>query len=201
MADDGGDKNMLQSMSHDLHRSRRQPLAPFFSKASIRRLDPVVQEKADMMIDRLKTSAGTGAALNLSDVYSALTLDVISHYCFGESMGQLESPQWGKAWLDLLHQGVQTNPFTRQFPWLMNRLKRAPVWLLKRIQPQLGLITGMRKTIVEKIKSIDHESVGTLAERTIFHAILDSDMPESEKTPERLAEEAFVFLAAGTEVS
>ena len=37
--------------------------------------------------------------------------------------------------------------------------------------------------------------------RTIFHALLESDLPEKEKSEERLTDEAFALIGAGTETT
>lgn len=50
---------------------------------------------------------------------------------------------------------------------------------------------------IDKIRS----SVSEIEERTIFHGLLESDWPESEKNSERLAEEAQVMLVAGTDTT
>ena len=36
---------------------------------------------------------------------------------------------------------------------------------------------------------------------TIFHSLMESDLPASEKTEERLTDEAFAFIGAGTETT
>ena len=50
---------------------------------------------------------------------------------------------------------------------------------------------------IDQIRSTDFYS----EETTIFHGLLQSDLPESEKASDRLAEEAGVLLSAGTDSS
>lgn len=50
-----------------------------------------------------------------------------------------------------------------------------------------------------KIDKIRSSTVGEEGARTIFHGLLQSDLPESEKSSARLAEESQNLLAAGTD--
>ena len=56
----------------------------------------------------------------------ALTLDVISHYAFGESFGLVEkdgfSPEWKQALLDMIEAGA----VNRHLPWLADCLMMLP---------------------------------------------------------------------------
>ena len=48
----GMDKSVFGTPGHDLHRMRRAALAPYFSMASVRRLQPVIQERVDVLLER-----------------------------------------------------------------------------------------------------------------------------------------------------
>jgi cytochrome P450 len=82
----------LGTIEHDLHRTRRAALNPFFSKQSIRRLEPIIQEALGKVLDRLSQHAKTGSPVQMNLLYSALTSDVINNYAFGPSESSLERP-------------------------------------------------------------------------------------------------------------
>ena len=48
---------------------------------------------------------------------------------------------------------------------------------------------------------LPHKELPTGSDRTIFHSLMESDLPASEKTEERLTDEAFAFIGAGTETT
>ena len=50
----GAPDSVLAAVHHDLHRMRRATLNPYFSKASVYRLEPVIQDKIDEMIDQME---------------------------------------------------------------------------------------------------------------------------------------------------
>jgi len=59
----------------------------------------------------------------------------------------------------------------------------------------------MLKMSIEKINRIKATTNFSETKPTIFYGLLQSDLPESEKTSARLAEEATVLLSAGTDSS
>jgi cytochrome P450 len=67
------DKSILGTASHDLHRNRRAALSSFFSMASTRRLQPVVEERVDMLVKRLLESKDSGKVVNLLHALSAFS--------------------------------------------------------------------------------------------------------------------------------
>ena len=90
---------------HELHRTRRGALAPFFSKASVHQLEPSVQSVVSQLILRLEAVKGSRIVIGLIDVFAALTSDIIGQYAFAFPYGFIESPefapQWHKAMMDL----------------------------------------------------------------------------------------------------
>lgn len=58
---------------HDLHRMRRAAINPFFSKASVRRLQPVIQERMDKLLERIKGFKTSGEPLTISLAYVAFS--------------------------------------------------------------------------------------------------------------------------------
>lgn len=45
---------MISTVGHEQHRVRRAALNRFFSKASVRRLQPVIEERIQKLIERLQ---------------------------------------------------------------------------------------------------------------------------------------------------
>jgi cytochrome P450 len=103
-----------------LHRHRREPVSNFFSKRNIRNLEPMLQEKVQFLMGRVRAEFERDAVLNLSDMNSALTLDVISAYSFGHGWKQLENPEYGKLMRRTLMDGSAANNWGRQFPYIFN---------------------------------------------------------------------------------
>jgi cytochrome P450 len=63
--------SMLFTVPQDLHRVRRAILNPFFSKASVYRLEPVIQDNVDKMLDRMDEFRTSRQAIPLFDMFAA----------------------------------------------------------------------------------------------------------------------------------
>jgi cytochrome P450 len=65
----------LSTIEHDLHRMRRSAIAPFFSSANVRKLEPVIQAKVGILFRRLlEFNDGKGKlVVSLSHAFSAFT--------------------------------------------------------------------------------------------------------------------------------
>lgn len=69
----GMDDSVFATHQHDLHRVRRSALAPYFSMASVRRLQPVIQEKVDVLLERLRGFRDKDEVLMASWAFAAYT--------------------------------------------------------------------------------------------------------------------------------
>ena len=63
----------IGTVGHDLHRMRHGALNPFFSKRSVRRLQPLIQERVDMLLSRIKEFGTSGEPLTISLAYVAFS--------------------------------------------------------------------------------------------------------------------------------
>lgn len=63
--------SILATNPHDLHRTRRSAMNPFFSKQSVRSLQPVIDTKIDQLIERIDDFRRTGEVLTLNHMFAA----------------------------------------------------------------------------------------------------------------------------------
>lgn len=61
------------TVEHEKHRMRRAALNPFFSMASVRRLQPMIEERIDALMDRFAGFKRSGDEMTISLAYAALT--------------------------------------------------------------------------------------------------------------------------------
>jgi hypothetical protein len=74
-------ESVFGTILHDVHRRRRNALAPFFSTSSLRQLEPLVQDKLSRLIAVLRRYQSTGEPIQLLPAFGALTCDIITEYC------------------------------------------------------------------------------------------------------------------------
>ena len=130
--------------SHELHRTRAAALAPFFSKASVYQLEPSVQSIVDQLVARLRTIQGTDSNVNMVDVFTSLTGDVISQYAFARPFGFMQSPDFAPHWHQLMMSLSETFHIFKQFEWLQPIMGSIPPSLIKRASPKMSALFGVQ---------------------------------------------------------
>ncbi|KAK8097674.1 cytochrome P450 [Apiospora kogelbergensis] len=79
---------------HDLHRKRRKPLEPFFSRAGVTNLQPMLSELARRMETRIQEFKDQHLPIRLDHVFTAFTGDAIQKLCLGEDAKFLSGPDF-----------------------------------------------------------------------------------------------------------
>ncbi|KAI1167499.1 cytochrome P450 [Nemania serpens] len=197
----GLDLCVFSTVQHELHRMRRSALNPYFSMASVMKLQPVIQERLDVMLRRMNEFKNTGEVLNMSYMLSALGNDVVMIYSFARCDYRLETPDFDPSSRDAALVGLNAIHIMKHIPWVFDVMKALPDALVQWLQPALASFLELRRTAraqIEKIIDGENEEWRGKAHPTIFHTILDSKLPQHEKSVERLTEEAQVLVMAGT---
>lgn len=137
----------FSTIGHELHRSRRGAVAPFFSKGSVQKVEPVVQAMINKLISRLETYKGTSAVINLIEMYPCLTTDIICQYAFANPYGYLDAPEFAPTWHKAVMDASEGSHFFKQFPWLESIMRKIPTSIVKKMVPNLSslfLLTDVR---------------------------------------------------------
>ncbi|OQO06915.1 hypothetical protein B0A48_07481 [Cryoendolithus antarcticus] len=197
--------------SHDHHRLRRSALNPYFSRKAIDELEYDIQQKVDKMCNRISREyASTGLQLKLGTAFTALTMDVITSYCFGKSQGCLDEADFAPNWKKLMTAAFNITPIAKHFPIVMRIRAAIPPWIIVRLVPYMSGFVEVRQDIQAQAAALIAENAGKLGTstedkgekaKTVFHGILQAAIPDEEKTVQRMADEAFVLIIAGAETT
>ncbi|RAO73216.1 uncharacterized protein BHQ10_009228 [Talaromyces amestolkiae] len=190
----------FSTWQHELHYQRRKALSPFFSLKSIREFEPVIRAKVDKLCAKLSASVDDGRVLHLNRAWMALTTDVITEYAFAKSYDQLDSPDFQETLHDALVAIYTTGQFALHFSIVFPILDTLPDWLVSKMEPRLLPVIGLSKDLgrkVEEIRTGFNNLHQDTKHATIFHELLNSDLPEEETTNKRLGDEAQLIVAAG----
>lgn len=189
--------------NHDLHKKRREALNPFFSKKSVIGLGPMIADKVQELSARLEECMKQQTPVNLSDLYFAFAMDVVSQYSFGTNedlLGNLIRTSVLRHNLTRLLLGVKVRA---HFPWILEITKRLP-YLVSQFFIPPGVIDMIRfsKNIRREIQQVldDQDSGSTYRKHSIFYELRDNPtLPPSEKSLSRLEQEGTLLVMAGTE--
>ena len=90
----------MGTVDHDLHRTRRGALNPFFAKRSVIETLPFVQDIIERLSDRFDAASKRAEPMNLKYGYAALTLDVMTEYCFSKDPNNVMKSDYGRKFFD-----------------------------------------------------------------------------------------------------
>lgn len=179
---------------HELHRRRKNAVSRFFSRAHMLQLEPEIHAMAQKMCDKILMCAGKGP-VEMIHVFGCFAADTISQYAYGMPFGFLDQ----EGWLPNLKPGLEAISRTvyllRFIPVLRYSVAIAP-YLGKFMGANIArLMKDMHETIPDLIVKAKKEP----AKGRVFTELLESSLPEEEKTVYRLSGEGFSLIAAGTE--
>jgi cytochrome P450 len=103
-----------------------------------------------------------------------------------------------------MHEGTAAAHFNRQIFWPFALLLSLPDWLGTTIAPGLSLYIAFIRDCERQIKAIiDGSNTGDekTSHLTIFHELLQGNLPPQEKTISRLVQEGQIIVSAGTETT
>uniref|UniRef100_A0A8H7N2W1 Cytochrome P450 n=1 Tax=Bionectria ochroleuca TaxID=29856 RepID=A0A8H7N2W1_BIOOC len=197
----GLDDSLFSTMDHDIHRKRRAALLPYFSPTYARRLQPIFQERLNVMLERLVSFKDTDVAVNANCMFAAFSRDIMENLAFGQCTHRLEHPSFDPSERDASLSGAQSFHIMKRVPWLNDIMMSLPETLARRVSPSLGSYMRQkhetRKLVAQLSTTSDDEWNGK--EMPIFRGVLNSPkLPPQEKTVERVSQDAQMLLMAGT---
>jgi hypothetical protein len=136
----GSPGSVASTVDFAVHRARRAPLTPFFSKRGITALESTIKDKVDRLCAGVeKQYLRSGDVLTLAVPFVALTLDVISDYCFGQSWRCLDAPDFSPQWKACMSDAFEGTPIIKAFPFFPKLIGMIPRGLLMSIMPAFAL--------------------------------------------------------------
>ncbi len=141
---------------HDLHRTRRGALAPFFSKASVYQLEPSVQAIVTKLGSRLETIQGSGTVVNLIDVFTSLTADIICQYAFASPYGFMDRPDFAPHWHKAVMDASETSHLFKQFGWVEPMMRKLPPRIVMAMNPLLGALFNLSEVRQPMMDRLPH---------------------------------------------
>ncbi|KAI0485341.1 putative P450 monooxygenase [Xylariaceae sp. FL0804] len=196
----GSPGTLFSTTDHDQHRVRRVPLDPWFSKKAARGLEPMLYETIDRMIETVERSRAEGSVLRLTYLLSGFATDVVTKIMFGTSFGFGQDVDAAEEWALLLMNGMAMSALMKQYPSIARLRREMPPWLLRWIDPRLTSIHAMYKMFDEKITGVRKAGKTWSGDNapSMIQEMVHGSLPDAEKHQDRLVDECFGVVAAGS---
>ena len=202
----GQPQSSFGAVSHDRHRMLRGSMNRYFSKAAVSKLEPMIKKNIDKLSEKFEAHAGNGAPIDLGSAYSCMTTDVVCEYCFGRSTKFLDQASFEPNLRAAILGGSTAGLAIKQWPPLYTVMDSLPSSLVGSLMPGMNAFLKFRKDMAEQTEVIAAGAGSGYEKRTetyptIFHELLNSDLPGEEKQAWRLEQEGAVIVGAGTETT
>ena len=136
--------SVFASIPHELHRKRRAALNNFFSKASVRQIEPTVRDIVVQLLNRMDICGRSGEILPLNMIFKAVTSDIITRYSFGKSTNYVTREDYNRAYFEIFE---NTYPFVHlffQFGWIAPIMSSLPIAVAVRLMPGIASLFKLR---------------------------------------------------------
>ncbi|KAI1122577.1 trichodiene oxygenase [Nemania abortiva] len=196
------------TVDHHLHRARRQPLSNVFSKAKVAARQDMIKAYVDKLCGRIYEYAGASTPFDLGAASLAFTQDVANDFIMGRNYGSLDREDLDVSMLVVLQGAGRVWRLTKHLRWYGHLLKALPFSLLSKIAGNTLKVFLLRlqeqyqdtEYLVSQANSSLKRDENT-ATRTIVNEILDSKLPPSNKTVERIYEDVSTICNAAFETT
>ncbi|KAI0114057.1 cytochrome P450 [Nemania sp. FL0031] len=194
----GTPDSIVATLSHEKHRIRRNSISAFFSAASVGRVEPIIKERLERMLERWsKLGRDGGVVLKMPMVFQAYASDVVTSYAFGGSLGFVDHEDWGEEYFSSQEKYFQLTHIFGAFPIVMSLINNIPSWVMAVFIPNLSAMSEKQEWRVNRVRQIRASPDPNAVKSTIFEGILSSNLPENEKTDARMANDAQLIVLAG----
>ncbi|KAI9708134.1 MAG: hypothetical protein M1812_008121 [Candelaria pacifica] len=199
----GHPASSANTVPHQLHKMRRGAIASYFSRGMILRLErDVIQKAVEKLCNRIEEFKTSKKTFPIGTAYRAFTTDVITDYTMGKSFNFIDRPDFYEKWFDEFLDNVRIIHTVTHYPWLPVFAKRLPLWLRGLLLPKTAQLLHFHHIVEDVVKQVKHTSNdGEKSVPSVFNEMFHADVPNEEKTVDRLTEEGILFVVAGNETT
>ncbi|RYO90662.1 hypothetical protein DL766_002869 [Monosporascus sp. MC13-8B] len=187
---------------HD-HRIKRGALSPLFSQRAVFELEGVIQDKIDHMLRKIDELSRAGRNVNFHFLFRAVTIDIVTDFCYAEPYNQLDAPDFLGRHVVALETNAMMLPIFKNIRWLGGLLAALPLWVMKLIEPEgAGNAEMLRAARSHIQRLIDDRSVLLSSKHTtVFEKLLELFPRPDAHTLRYLTQEANTLVTAGSETT
>ncbi|KAF9691723.1 hypothetical protein EKO04_010491 [Ascochyta lentis] len=193
---------------HSHHRIRRAALNPFFSKQRVLGLQDLIWTHVEKLCARFEEFRQSKKPLPTGPAFGCLTADVIIEYSVGHKQNALDDPEFAPLFTRAVKKLASMSVFTKHMPWLHAVMRGLPQHWIANLSPEYGAMLAFRTLNNRRVEEVfkRNEKGGDMGNETkghptVFHELLNSDLPPSEKSLERLSQESQLIVGAALDTT
>ncbi|TAQ83096.1 hypothetical protein B7494_g8578 [Chlorociboria aeruginascens] len=194
------------SMDHYVHRKRRAATSRFFSVDNIAKAEPIIREHVERFCTRLQQGQAAATVWEVRVQFMALKLDIFYDFAFADSLKLQQNPEDALAWDGTMEAIAICAPWVKMFPWILPIAVKLNPTMVHAVWPAVARVLKLNHRIYKQaeISAIDpkgfvDEKKGDQRPAPLFQTLLESNLPDQEKSTWRMSQEGSeMFAASGT---
>jgi cytochrome P450 len=196
---------VIWTADHNLHKGRRQPIAPYFSKVRVSNQEDMIMKHVNRLFDRLGGFATSKDSVDLGAAFTAFVRDVVNEYMIGKHYGDIDKADFDAGMVVAAQAGGllwRTTKFIRFFAPFMRAIP--PQWIVKSTSdPNMREFFRFMIMSASDTKNLMAAAVSPDDDgpHTFIHEIMQSKLPPSEKAFPRVFDEVSTTTGAGFETT
>jgi cytochrome P450 len=127
------------------HAIRRKALNPYFSRRSIGQCEPLADQLLSSIYEKFIGYKERDQVLNIGEVWTAFSGDIITEYSFGFSYEQVESDDFKDTFQDAYMAAAELGCIALQFPWITPIFNALPDNWVEPMNPSLGKLLKLQR--------------------------------------------------------
>ena len=125
-----------------------------FSRQKVLDLDSIVQDKADIVCQRMQAGIDNDEPVDLHHAFRAVSVDIISDFAFDKCYDFLDKDDIGATFFEMTR-GIGPALWAfQQFPSFQSMALKTPPWMAPYLSKPLGYVTGMQMECVRQIEGV-----------------------------------------------
>jgi hypothetical protein len=127
----------IMTASHDLHRARRAPLNPFFSKAKVSSRQDIIHNNLSRLSSRISKLAETGKEFDIGAAVGAYVRDITNEFILGKTYDCLGKEDFDAAMVVVSQGAGSMWRLGKHVKWTSRLLQAVPpAWMMKVGSPE-----------------------------------------------------------------
>ncbi|KAH9894544.1 cytochrome P450 [Xylariomycetidae sp. FL2044] len=194
----------IWTADHTLHKQRRIPLSPFFSKAKVSAQQDKIMRRVHKLFGRLSSFSESQETVDMGAAVTAFVRDVANEYIFGKHYDDLGKEDFDAGLVVGAQAGGlmwRVTKFIRFFGPMMRSIP--PDWIMAVSDPAMKQFFYFMANIINDTRSSMEAAVSADDDgpRTLVHEIMHSKLPPADKSFDRVFQEMSSVTGAGYETA
>ncbi|RDA91545.1 hypothetical protein CP533_4373 [Ophiocordyceps camponoti-saundersi (nom. inval.)] len=190
---------MVAAVSHDQHRVRRAVLSDLFSRRAVVERSELVAERVERLMQRLAEARDAGTVVSLDEAFTAMASDVITAYACGRHWGSLDDEHFRSEVCRATADAMRFAHISRFAPYLVALPRLVSPRAMALLMPAKAALFRHLEAIFDHVRGTSRDATGS--SDTVITALTDPVLPPHERSVNRLRDETWAIVGAGTETT